>query len=683
MRDFDLVSTASARWNGSAFGSLQHLHHLQSIKIHNSSLKILEQGPKMLHFFPPQIMKLSLSLPSLLEDWLLIRYSNVDDTRSAVLNPDGSPMKLDLGTLFPDLEELDIRASKPYHPRLRSMKNTETKSQIQAEVNKERAGVRALVFFYSHLPSKKLKNLHMPIVYTRPEDLEVMAQREVMNPSSSSSSSACIYDIFTKLPSTLETLVISMTRDPEAHARRAEHRHLLFAFLPPDMFAELPRSLISFSFTATSLSVVTAHKPRFLAPISEMKSLTFISLNLGHHFHSSTELFLPLSPSPSLTLSGRDLTIPCVISAMKLVIEFESLLPLNFFHYLPRTLEELAIELVETPFARGPGAMTIGSQLPTKLKSFKFSTTCHTGEPIYPIFGLDHMPSELVELHWGDACRISNEQIRALPSSLEILRLDLSSLAFEDHPTNCKCGHYEVDDDDDQYNGISYPRTPHADETFLERRLSDGASLHLPPALNTLELRHSSFGDLFFVNLPTSITDLSVVTDKPLESPLLFLSSAIHSLFIDAHLLSLHALESLPSTLRSLHLIEPISSPHFDKAKMKLSIDHYTFTDEFMAMIPSTVTDLNITGARSLSDEAEWPSSLTKLTLSSSCFLTDLSLTRFPKSLTQLHVQRMVITPHACRSRAEIIRDAPPFLPAHTLPWMTLKNRNVDFSSLP
>lgn len=688
--DFEILPTGNPRWTGAAFGSLQHLYRLQSIKLLASNLKVLEQGPQLLLYLPSQLLKLSLGIPCDLEDWLLIpprlplgdlisydgRDFGRDETRLAMFKTafasPTTPMLVDLNALFPDLEELELQAALVYRPRVSSQKTSVMKKQSEAPKNSHQAQTAALVHFYGHLPSTALKTLRMTHTWVTAEDREVFIKRGASAATSKPSRSST-FDTFSNLPQCLQTLETKLVYKE----RTSEPLEL-----PTNVFDGLPRSLTSLSIDIVSdTTAPTTDQHKLFAPLGEMKSLTWLSLSLCDEFRLTQDLLSSLSHASSLSTLDTVTSSPRGLTFLRLELPSGSELPVGFIASLPRTLEQFELKLSSVTFPRGRNAKSIGSELPSSLKSFKMLHSTPFGDPLGPIFGIQDIPSGLVELDWSERCKISDEQVKALPSSLETLRLDFSYLTFKCHPTNCKCSHY-MDPFEEDYNPYLPPRVATPDELVLERSLSDDAAFNLPRQLSTLVLRHTSFGSCFFTNLPPSLTHLEIDTDRPLEGDIFF-SCALQYLFIDASSLSLHSLSSLPNTLRTLHLIEPISSPSFDKAKSTFPLRDLTLASDFIALLPPSITDLQITGARDVTDEAQWPPSLTNLVMTASSFLTELSLPRLPKTLTRLQVKRMVIAPHACKPRAEILKMAPPFLPVLSLPWMTLKNRVVDFSALP
>lgn len=623
--DFEILPTSNPRWTGAAFGSLQHLNRLQCIKLHASGLKVLEQGPQLLLYLPPQLVKLSLAVPSQLEEWLLIpprlptegvkAYDGRDFGHNearltmfkSAFSSTAKAMLVDLNALLPELEELELIDEVQRKPHVFSQNSAVTPKSKSEVKSTQQALTAALAHFYSHLPSKKLSTLHMAVLRITEEDGTLFTKRGAPTAKPSRSSA---YDVLANLPNSLRMLSVVMV----------ERRGSYELPLPPTAFASLPRSLSSLSINiAGDLASPVAERHKLLAPLGGMKSLTSLSLSLGDGFYITSDILSSLSPTTSLdegTLSGG-------LVSLKLDLDSGRKFPVDFISSLPKTLEELEIKLSIASF---PSSKSIGSELPQNLKIFKFLIPSSTIDPIAPRFGIQDMPSGLIELDWGERCKISDTQVKALPSSLETLRLDLSYLAFKCHPQHCSCNHY-FDPEDDDHDPYLPPRVVTSEEESLERSLSDDAALNLPQNLSTLIVRHSSFGSHFFMNLPATITHLEIDTDRPLEGHIFF-SCALQYLFINAPMLSLHALSSLPHTLRTLRLIEPISSPLFNKANSVIPIQDLTLAADFIALLPPSITDLHITGARDVTDEAQWPPSLTNLVMTASSFLTELSLPR-------------------------------------------------------
>lgn len=725
IRDFEIMPSSALHWSGAAIGTLQHLKGLQSIKIHDPNLSAWKQGPKMLIYFPPQLLRLALRLPMKVEDWLLILPSQdpkteekemtLAESRSQALQTvDEQYVAVDLSALFPDLQYLDIQGGISFGARalgqVRISAEKESKMAIEKR-NHERTSVAALVHLYCHLPNKQLKTLIMPTLRLNKEDVENAAHSKMLNPSytatapstgaksknsknknaknknkasSSASSSAsgtqgsCIFDALSYLPASLETLEFSIG---EAH--RAWYEELE---LPTNILGRLPVNLTSLSCVLQRIQYkLTAAKQTLLfAPLGRITSLTNLSVLLGDQnlllgpqiFSSFNEPLIPVdAPSDELSVPSS-----IQLTTLQLNLTERSLVAHDFISSLPRSLTCLEFCLKDSPFPRGPQVQTsFGSQLPPSLTSLIVCLTASTGAPVVPMGGgIQDLPSGLTLLDWGDRCMVSDEQISKLPKTLETLRLDLSPSAF---PQGIDYGYYDFED---IYQDDVQSRKPHLDELALEHTLTDTAALLLPSQLKKIILYHTSFGRGFFTGMPGSVTHLEIVTDKELDGDL-FSMSSLQFLYIDAPYLCLESLSSLPDSMRTLRLIEPATAPSFDHAHLATTrrpIEDYTFSDAAIARLPPSLTDLHVTGARNVSNEARWPPSLTSLALTASCFLTEQVLPRFPKTLHHLQIQRIVIAPHACPSRTEIINTMPPFLLAHLLPWMTTKNRNVDFSSL-
>ena len=680
IRDFEIVPSSSPRWSGSSIGSLQYLRGLQSIKIHDKALSAWNQGPAMLIYFPPQLRKLTLVLPMRLDAWLTILP--VKDSKNEVLSSESVSSRLqhigveskrfcrvDLGSLFPELQHLELEGS-PYIPTRNYDKIVPKgkKAKIDPKTQAERFGVAALTYLYHHLPTT-LKKLMIPQLNVLAEDTSnaIAKQKPVKasrTPAASTANyylSSCILECLNKLPPSLETLQFSVSFIEEYPG-----------FIPSNLLIHLPKSLTCLPMTFKGADLSESPE-KFLAPLCEMPSLSFLSLDCsGIRSLGGSSLF-----SSSLEFSSS-------LTSLKLESLTSAVFADDFFMSLPRSLEYLEVHVRGAAFGRTADSKSIGSQLPKSLKTLVMRLVGVIGASMTPIHGIQDLPSGLTELDWRERCMISNDQVAALPKTLDSLRLDFSPLTFSrTAPSNYRAfEHYRIGS---AYTGAPY-RSSFPDEDILERSLSNACALYLSRVLTKLVITQSSFGNSFFLDLPTSIKHLEAETDQALTGDI-FINSAFEYLKIDAPYLSLDCLRSLPTTLTTIHLTEPSNSVHFDRENLlvtKESLEHhYTINDQHIGMLPASLTELRVIGARNITDDAQWPPHLTQLVLTASCFLSDKSLTRLPRCLRVLQVQRIVIAPHLCGPKAAIIDSMPPFLLAHALPWMTLKNRHVDFAALP
>ena len=692
IRDFEIVPSSSPRWSGSSIGSLQYLRGLQSITLQDNGMKAWNQGPAMLIYFPPQLRKLELFLPMRLDAWLTILP--VKDSKNEVLSSESVSSRLqhigveskkftqvDLGSLFPVLHSLEI-GQTPFD-FYRPKPATKGKSKgVSPEIQAERAGIAAITYLYQHLPST-LKKLLVPSLLIRPQDWEnAIKHSKVQTPSSSSPSSSSssispnnsylhssILGVLDSLPSSLETLHLDLYFMSSINGPHV-------AAMPGHLLSKLPKSLTCLSCIFSRMSW-PGDASAFLEPLSSMTSLNSLEINTDCSPALDARLFSSFPAHHGLA------SLKIWLGASKPIISDD------FFSSLPQSLESLELLLRDPQFPRTPLSKSIGSQMPKSLKSLVIRLSRSFGAPIPPIGGIQDLPSGLTELDWRERCIISDDQVAALPKTLESLRLHFSSLAFSTPmPPNHRIqNHYEGPMEqigEDRRIGTS--RTAFPDEVLLEKSLSNACALYFPPVLRKLVIVKSSFGNSFFLDLPTSIKHLEAETDQALAGDI-FANCALEYLKIDAPYLSLDCLRSLPTTLTTFHLTEPSGSALFNRqniATPKQGLEHhYTMNDQHIGMLPASLTELRVIGARNITDDAQWPPHLTQLVLTASCFLSDKSLTRLPRCLRVLQVQRIVIAPHLCGPKAAIIGSMPPFLLAHALPWMTLKNRHVDFSSLP
>ena len=220
---------------------------------------------------------------------------------------------------------------------------------------------------------------------------------------------------------------------------------------------------------------------------------------------------------------------------------------------------------------------------------------------------------------------------------------------------------------------------------FPFRSLHDSASRLLPRYITHLDLPSSSFGPRFFDFLPTKLTSLSFETDRVFSSSsLAHLPSSLLSLTIsNSPRISAGSLSQLPSGLTSLSVDDAsfvLSPEQIVNSTWK---DIHLIGDELFEHLPASLTSLQFSSGYALSNRAILysPPALTNLSLKLSSQLTSECLPFLPRSLSNFQLDKIIL-PNPRPSKAELILAVPLAINAAVLPWVTPKQRKIDFDSI-
>lgn len=717
IRRFWIGPIEAPNWPLSGFAALSHYRSLTSFTIHNSILPVMKKGPVLLEKLPPTIRHLSLRIPYRLGTWLLVippsrmatpTKQKRKSKRAAVevdldqigLHLHSEPQDFNLASLFPNLATIEISGGISYGVGAWTTTVTPETSNI------------TIANFVRSLPRTFMQRVSLPTLGENTwqvlvPSLTVLSQSfGSTNRKLSSLDASKALNQAKTLPDTLQDL------DIIAHE----------CTIPWDALYELPSELSRLHVDISLSSFPDIYSSEAGLFFSRLpKNLTDLSLDITPRASTfNSEIFLSFNRFPSPALTRLTLQLKTAGTLQPWLLEA-----------MPRTLTELTL----TTYHVMINEHTSLAALPPNLKFFLFKAISAHHAPRIPYAGYLKIPSSIESLELGNTFAFTDVVFSALPRELTSLTLNLSCIAFENHVCTNAC-FMRCRTELERMKEFSYylasptlpptptPVTPPWDvmqaaiygdlSTLPEEYLAngsemkcltdEGASFGLPPLLSSLTLHASSFGPSFFQALDTAVPQLghlSFATDQILPRDSLASLPALTSLHISTSpYLCPQALNCLPPSLTYLHvddarLQRATSAPTYkrDSSKPNYSISQDdserpfdwlpSIKDEVIALLPRSLVTLHLTGGASLTDACakSLPRTLTSLTLTASSTLTADALSSLPRPLHVFKVSK-IIMPHPRPSRASMLASIPQTLQVGELPWFTVKNRKVDFSTI-
>lgn len=647
IKTFSITPSDHVSWSGAGFGSLKYFSRLTNIKLTDSNLSVLKEGPSLLNYFPPSIRSITLSLPFKLGFWLLIDPSHADrqfrkeHAMKTMKNKKPiSPVhlikqyekapELALSEIFPHLEQVKISGGIMHS------------LNVSRKEKNEEAAILPFIASLSRCPNLKQLSLPTwPCKSTNRRDQGATTTEEDMQ-----SSLSTVPALFSRL----QGLELSW------HS----------AVMAEDALHHLPLGLQSLLVDASNCAFPTSSTDTCLQFFSKLPS----SLEVFHLvFHQGTSYLDTASQGDDSNTdylwSGFQLSPAGQGSLHTMIIELTSftIRDENFFKILPSGLTRLEITLTLCGSSRVPDV----SGLPPRLRHLRIlqgpTLRSHALSFRSAVYGYDHLPVDIQILHLGSCTIMDDATIEKLPRNVSELTIQFSRLSF--YPMNRE--------EEETMKAGAHPVFP---QIWLHS-LSDACSSLLPPNVASLSLTDTYFGNQFLWQLPQNLTKLEFQTNFPK--------------------LDLECFNCLPSSLTQLRILKspgiyPAALNYLSSGLKDLYYEENDsvwggpppLADKDLATLPASLTALHLVGGKEITDGCvrSLPRSLVRLTITLAHLLSASCLSLLPRSLMQLKVDRMVM-PHPRPTRSQILAQIPHCLLVAELPWATIKNRRVDFSSLP